>query len=102
MRALEIRHKHFHAALGDSLADGADGEGEEFGTAVLTIVAIDAGDHRELQAERRACLRYSPRFVVVDREGSPFLHRAKSATARAHVAEDHERRRAAIPALADI
>ena len=42
------------------------------------------------------------RLVVIHRQRRAFLHRAEPAAPRAHVAQDHERGRAMVPALAHV
>ncbi len=39
---------------------------------------------------------------IIHRQRAAFLHRAEAAAARADVAQDHERRGAAVPAIADV
>ena len=45
---------------------------------------------------------YAARLVVIDRQRSAFLHRAKAAAPGADVAQDHERGGAVVPALAHV
>ena len=102
VRALKIGHQHFHFAARNPLANRLDGQREQFGAAVLAIVAIHAGHHRVLQSQHRHRLRHAPRLVVIHRHRRTLLHRAKSAAPRANIAQDHERRRAMVPAFAHV
>ena len=70
--------------------------------AVGQVVAGDAGDDDVLQAEGADRLGDATRLVVVEPGGPAGLHGAEAAGARARVAEDHDRRRALVPALADV
>ncbi len=100
--ALKIGHQHLDTASGEALANGADGEREQLRAAVLAVVAIDAGDHGELEVERGARLGHPARLVVIDGEGRALLHGAESAATRAHIAQDHEGGGAAVPAVTDV
>ena len=100
--ALEIGDEDFDVAIGDAFVDGADGHGEELGAAVLAVVAVDAGDDGVFQAHERDGFGDAARFVHIDFERSALLHGAEAAAASAHVAEDHKRRRALVPAFADV
>ena len=53
---------------GMRLADGADDQGEELGAAVLTVVAIDAGDDGELQAHGFDGFGDALGLVIIDGE----------------------------------
>ena len=58
---------------GNALANGADGQREQLGAAVLAVVAIDAGDDGELQPQ--GCARLRPRGAARRNRpasGAPF------------------------------
>jgi len=101
-RALEVGDEDFDLAAWDALANGLDGEGEEFGAAVLTVVTIHAGDDGVAEAEGGAGFGDAAGFVEIDRERCAFLDRAEPAAAGADVAENHEGGGAAVPAFADV
>jgi len=68
-----------------------------FRAAVRKIVTIDAGDHYVPQSHLRGHSGNIGRLIRIERTGMPALgHRAESASARAQVSQDHERRRAAV------
>ena len=87
---------------GREAADRADHADEGGGAEVGQVVAVDAGDHGVAQAHALDRLGHAQRLerVVVRRLAG--LHVAEPAPARARVAEDHERGRAALPAVADV
>jgi len=64
MRALEIGRQHFDATLGQALAYRFNCQREELGSAILAVVAIDAGDDGELESQHRAGFGNTARFVV--------------------------------------
>jgi hypothetical protein len=100
--ALKIGDQNLDAALGEAVAKGADGEGEEFGAAIFAVVAIHAGEDGVAEAEGGGGFGDAAGLVVIDREGRAFLHGAEAAAAGADVAQNHESGGAAAPALADV
>jgi hypothetical protein len=102
LRTLEIGHQHFHAAIRNAFADRADRQRKQLRSAVFAIVPVHAGDHGILQSKDFARLGNAARFVVIHRQRRAFLHRAETTAARADVAQNHERGRAAVPAFAYI
>src|ERR1035438_7012165 len=70
-----------------SLAYCADDQREQLRAAVFPVVAIDAGDDRELQAHGRHSLGHAPRLIVIHRQRRALFHRAESAAAGAHIAK---------------
>jgi hypothetical protein len=82
--------------------NGLDGESEQFRAAIFPVVAIHAGDDGVLQPHQRDGFGHAARLIVIDRQRRALLHRAEAAPPRADVAQDHERRGAMIPALADV
>ena len=72
------------------------------GALVGQVVAVDRGDDRVAQAHARDRARHARRLERVVPGRLAGLDVAEAAAARAGVAEDHERRRAALPALADV
>ena len=100
--ALEIRNQHFDAALGQPLLDVANGLRKDRRTAIRQVVAIHRGDDGVLQRHLFDGFADAARLVDVERGRLAVRHRAVGAGARADVAEDHERGRAVMPALADV
>ena len=100
--ALEVGDENFDAAAGGLAANFVDDHGEGARAADQIVVAIDAGDHCVLQAERGYGLRHAARLVEVDGLGAALGHGAESAAARAEVAEHHEGGGFVVPALADV
>ena len=66
------------------------------------FVARDGGDDGVLEAHEADGLGHAARFVAVELGGAAGLHGAKAAASRADVAEDHDRRRLARPAFAEV
>src|SRR4029077_20025512 len=87
---------------GTSSADGANGAGEDAGAAVLQVVAVDRRDDRVLEPELGHRIRHAKGFSEVKLNRPARRHRAEATGARAHVAEDHERRGAPVPAIEDV
>ena len=87
---------------GDRRARQADRLGEDLRAAIGQIVAIDRGDDDVAEAEHLHRVRDPRRFGEIERDGLAVRHGAVAAGARADVAEDHERRRAVVPAFADV
>src|SRR2546427_259574 len=79
-----------------------DGAREDAGPAIFQVVAVDRGDDRMLEAELGDRVRDTQRLTEVELGRPARRDRAKPAGARADVAEDHERRRLAIPAVEDV
>ncbi len=102
MAALKIGDENLHFAAGYALADRLDGEFEEFRAAIFAVVAVDAGHHRVAQSHDGDRFRHSSWLVIIDCERAAFLHGAKTAPARADVAEDHESGGAPVPAFTHI
>jgi len=100
--ALKIGNQNFDTATRNALANGADGEGEEFGAAIGAIIAVHTGDHGETQSHDRDGFSNPPRLVVIHRQWRALFDGAETAAACTHVAQDHECRGAMIPAFADI
>ena len=100
--AAEVGHQHFDPRARRARAHGIDAGGEVCGTAIAQIVAIDAGDHDMVQREQRDRVREMRGFVGIGGLGPSVRDVAEWAASRAQVAQDHERRRAAAEALADI
>src|SRR3954454_9551160 len=100
--ALEVRGENLDLAAWRLAADLADHADERARPLVGQVVAVDAGDDRVAQphagdapGDARGLERVVPRRLT-------GLDVAEAAAARARVAEDHERGRAALPALADV
>ena len=72
------------------------------GAAVGKVVAIDRGDDDVVERERGDGAADLDRLVSVGRLGRAVRDVAVAARPRAGVAENHERRRAVVPALADV
>ena len=101
--AEEVGRQHLDRRLGQLAAERDDRAGPVPGAAVLEVVAIDRGDDDVAQPHARrgsrdlAGLERVERVAALARE-----HRAVAAGARAGVAHDLERGRAAPEALADV
>src|SRR5208283_663990 len=102
VQSLKIGDKNLDAATWHAPADLANRFGEHARAAYVVIVAIDAGDHRELQRQLFHRFGDTARLVVINRLRTALGHGAKSAAARAQVAQQHERSGAMVPALPDV
>ena len=100
--ALEIGDEDLDVTAGNALVNRANGHREEFSAAVFAIVTIDAGDDGVFEPHQGDGLSDSARLIHIHFERRAFLDGAEAAAARAHVAENHERGGALIPALADV
>ncbi len=98
----EIGNQHLEPALGQPRARFADRVGEDRGASVRQIVAVDRRDDDVAQAERVDGVGDADRFVGIGGLGTSVRHRAIGARAGAHLAENHERGGAVMPALADV
>src|SRR4030095_840819 len=96
------RDQHFDAAAGHTLSDGFDGSGEQRGSAIFQVIAVDAGHDGETKSHLFDGFGDAARLIPVHFERSTFLDRAKPAAPRAEIPENHERRGAPIPTIADI
>src|SRR6185369_12359456 len=89
-----------HRTAGEAAADLADAGREDRGAAVGLVVAVDRRDHGVAQAHAGHGLRHPPRLRRVRwKAGQAGLHRAEPAGPGADVAQDHEGRGPAVPAL---
>ena len=95
---VEVRGEHLDRGAG-SAANGQDALPKVLGAAVRQVVARDGGDHDVPQAQ--ALTGFGEAFGLVDRDrlGVSALDGAEAAGPGAHVAQDHECRRPAGPAL---
>ena len=100
--ALEVGDQHLDAARRHALTRQPDRFGEDRRAAVGQVVAIHRRDHREREAHPRHGFGHPRRFRGVELVGPSMRDRAIGARPRAHVAEDHERGRAVVPALPDV
>src|SRR4029453_4437228 len=78
------------------------GGGGRVRAAVGEVVAGDAGHDDMLEPHHPDRLRHPARLVLVVPGRAPGLDGAEAAGAGAGIAQDHDRRRALIPALADV
>ena len=101
--SLEIGNQHFDAAAGIARARLRDRSREVRRAAVRQVVAIDRGDDDVARAPWRGwrCATFAG-SCWSGGFGAPWIDVAVAARPRAGVAEDHERRRAVVPALADV
>jgi hypothetical protein len=99
---LKIGYQNLDMTARHALMYRPDRHGEKLGAAVLAVVAVHAGDDGMAQPHHYHRLRHPARLIHIHFQRRALLHRAKSAAARAHVAQDHERRRALIPALPNV
>jgi hypothetical protein len=100
--AAEVRREDLDARFRRMLAHMADALDEVAGTAVAQVVAVDAGDHHVLKAQRADRLGQVDRLVRIERIGAAVADVAERAAPRALVAHDHEGRRALAETLADV
>ncbi len=100
--ALEIWNQHFDPAARHTLARQPNRLGEDERAAVGEIVPIDRRDDRVLEAHPRNGFGDTRRFGGVELVRLAVCDGAVGAGPRADVAENHERRRAVVPALADV
>ena len=100
--ALEVGDEDFDATAWGLAANLIDDHGEDARAAHQIVVAIDAGDHCVLQAERGHGFRNAAGLVQVNGLGAALGHGAEAAAARAQVAEHHEGGGFVVPALADV
>ena len=94
-QALDLAPRRLHA-------DRADDADPGLRAVVGQVVAIDAGDDRMAEPHLRHRAGDAQRLERVVEGRLAGLDVAEAAAARAGVAEDHERRRAALPAVADV
>ena len=102
--ALEIRRERFHRGAGMRSLDRAHAGGVMRGATVGKIVAIDRGEHDVLEAhEPDACARRSPAPRASSQPCGLPVSTAQKRQARVHTAPiTMMRRRARVPALADV
>ena len=101
--ALEVRRQRFDRGRGIRRLDRAHAGREMRGAAVRQVVAIHRGQHDVAEAHQRNRARGVRGLVGVEPAARiAGVHRAEAAGARAHRAHEEERRRAGIPALADV
>ncbi len=99
---LKIGHENLDGAVRESLFDLPDRLGEDVRAKVGKVVAIDRGDHGVAEIHFANRVSHARRLADVVGRRPPVGHGAVGAVSRADVAEDHERRRAVLPALADV
>ena len=100
--ALEVGDEDFDLAAGSLAANFFNDLNEGAGAAEDVVVAIDAGDDGEFEAEGGDGFGDAARLVKVDGIGAAFGDGAESAAAGAEVAEHHESGGAVVPAFADV
>ena len=100
--AAEVGRQHLDLGVGREAADRADHADERRRAEVGQVVAVDAGDHRVAQPHPLDRLGDAQRLERIVEGRLAGLDVAEAAAAGAGVAEDHERRRAALPAVADV
>ena len=96
--ALPVGGEHLDGALRVAVLGGADGGGPDAGAAVLQVVAGDGGDDAVAEAHLGDGVGDAGGLAQIELGGAAGLDRAEIAGARADVAEDHHRGRAAGPA----
>src|SRR5439155_11471877 len=99
--ALKVGNQYLNRATRHTLVDLSNRLGENPGSKVWQIVAIDRCYHRVLQSHLRDCFCYPMGLGDVVCRGSAVSDGAIGAIAGANVAENHECRGAVLPALAD-
>ena len=100
--AAEVGDQGFDGGARRGFADGADDIDEVLGPAVAQVVAVDAGDDDIIQLQRRHRVGQFARLVRVGRQRLAVADVAERAAPGADVAKDHEGRRAAPEAFADV
>ena len=98
----EVGDQHLDGALRILVPHGPNGRGPHARAAVLEVVAGDGSDHAMAQAHFKDAVGHTGGLAQVMLGGPAVLDRAEIAGARADVAQDHHRGRAAGPALADV
>ena len=103
LEAEEVGHQHLDVRLGAAAAQRADGLRPVAGAAIGQVVAVDRRDDDVPQAHPLGRGRHLGGLQRVELLAElARAHRAVAAGARARLAHDLERRRAAPPALADV
>ena len=97
--AVEVRDKHLDLAARNTLAHLAHALREDEGAAVREVVAVHRCDDGVVQAHPLDRLGEPCRLLQVESQRLAGGDRAVAAGAGADVAQDHERRGAALPAL---
>ena len=100
--ALKVRDQHLDPALAQARAGLANRLGKDRRAAVRQVVAVDRCDDDVVEAEGVDGMGDALGFRGIDRPRPAVRDGAVRAGARADVAEDHERRRPVVPALADV
>jgi hypothetical protein len=100
--AAQVGNQDLDADARAEPADLADRLREDERAPVGQVVARYRGEHRELEPHVLDRLRDAPGLVRVERRRDAASYGAEPAAARADVAQQHERRRAAAPALGDV
>ena len=98
-----VGDKALDADLGLAELEQLDRRGKVLRAAVVQIVAVDRRQHDVVDAPFGHRHGRIPRLGLVERRRRRVgLHRAELAAARARVSHQHDRRRAAVPALPDV
>ena len=101
--ALEIRRQRLDRGVGIESLDLADAGGEMRRAAVGQVVAIDRGEHHVLQLISCTVRRGVGRLLRIEPAARiAGVHGAEAAGARAHLAHQHDRGRAGVPAFTDV
>src|SRR5579863_2596173 len=99
----KIGRKRLDASFGEGASDFANRLSEVPRSAIGKIVAIHAGDHHVAQTQGSSHTRDVRRLLRIERTGMTALgNGAESASARTQIAQDHERRGAAMEALVKV
>jgi hypothetical protein len=101
-QTLKIRNQDLNSTTGGHQANLANGLGKNLGAPNIVIVPVNAGYNGMFDAEASHRFGHSLGFFIIDWPRLALGNRAESAAAGANVAEQHERRSAVIPALADV
>ena len=100
--ALEVGHQHLDGHRGRVVMTGFERARPDARATVVEVVTIDRGDDGVLELELGEDRRDSLGLALVDRQRPPGRDVAEATRASADVAEDHDRQRAVVPALADV
>src|SRR5450759_1319517 len=100
--SLEIGGQNLDRRTGAAAADRPDRAGEDARASVFQVVPVHRCDHRVAEAELGHGFGHPQRLAKIELGGPPRGDRAEPAGARADVAQDHEGRGAAVPAIEDV
>ena len=98
----QVGNQHLNGAIRVEFPHLADSLGKDLRAAIFQVVAGHGRNHGVAQPHLLHRPGHADGFNLVQTRGTTALNRAEAARAGAGIAQDHERRRARIPALADV